>query len=166
MPTSVPAPVPTVPTAPTPSTCPYVQCNFGNLVPGVFLDDPLQQAQLLADCGVKVSVKDGNINVFDSADIKSQKAKDDPDLGAPNRNCLGGGPGKGEGGRPTSPYPNCDPQGNLLIIQNPKIDASVPNDSAFGGCILFEFETAIELFDVGLLDLEEHATIRVGICLQ
>jgi hypothetical protein len=133
------------------------------LQPNVLLDQ--QGAQLLAKCGVKVSAKEGNIvrdvNVFDSTNIRSQNDNDDPDLGAPNKFCPGGGPGKGNGGSPNGPFPNCNPQGNLLVIQDPRKNPRFANDSPFGGCILFEFERPIDLENVGLLHGEASSTITV-----
>jgi hypothetical protein len=47
----------------------------------------------------------------------------DPDLGAPNNQCGGpggnGGPGHSSGdnaGGPDDAYPNCEPRGNVLIV--------------------------------------------------
>jgi hypothetical protein len=101
----------------------------------------------------------GHINVFDSANVRSRLPGDDSDLGAPNERCPDGGPGVGAGGGPDGAYPNCSPQGNLLIIQNPEEEDA--NDSPFGGCITVEFIRYVELVDMGLLDLEEGAKIKV-----
>jgi hypothetical protein len=135
------------------------------LLANVILSDPRQRELLLTTCGVKVSAKQGTIvrdvNVFNSSHIRSTLAKDDPDLGAPNKGCTGGGPGIGRGGRPSSPYPNCAPQGNLLIIQDPTVNKSIANDSPLGGCFTFEFEHPIDLVNIGMLDLERPATIKV-----
>ena len=57
--------------------------------------------------------------------------------------------------QPDQPFPNCEPRGNLIIIQDPRY-TDRPNDSAFGGCLLFTFETPVELVNLGLLDLEEQ----------
>jgi hypothetical protein len=99
------------------------------------------------------------VNVFDSSDISSTKPNPDADLGSPNRRC--GGPGIGSGGVPTSKYPNCDEQGNLLIIQNTDNQENDPNDSPDGGCITLEFSSGIELVNMGLLDVEERTEIKV-----
>jgi hypothetical protein len=129
------------------------------LIPNVYLSEAAQAAQLLADCGVTVSAKQGvldrRVNVFNSSDIKSTNLKDDPDLGSPNQACLGGGPGVGNGGNPNATFPNCAPLGNLLIIQDPRADPNRANDSPFGGCIIFEFSTPIEVVNTGILDVEE-----------
>jgi hypothetical protein len=144
------------------------------LIPDVFLDQ--QDEELLAKCGLKVSAKEGNIvrrvNVFNTSNIKSNNPKDDPDLGSPNMMCPGGGPGKGVGGEPGSPFPNCVPLGNALIIQDNRTNTSVANDSPFGGCLLFEFTTPIEVLNAGILDVEEpgvsvtvSCNFAHGICL-
>jgi len=64
----------------------------------------------------------------------------DPDLGSPNEHCPGGGPGKGAGGVPSAPGKNCDPLGNVLIIQEYNKEAmDIPDDNADGGKIYFDF---------------------------
>ena len=106
-----------------------------------------------------MTAKEGNINrditVFDSSVIASDSPRDDPDLGTPNRLCPGGGPGLGDGGGPGEPFPNCEPLGNLLIIQDPRRPPSPANDSPFGGCFTFEFVNPVDMENLGLLDLEE-----------
>jgi hypothetical protein len=51
---------------------------------------------------------------------------------------------------------NCNPLGNLLIIQNENKPASIPNDSAGGGCLVFNFTYPVSLLDMGLLDIDER----------
>jgi hypothetical protein len=119
--------------------------------------------QLLRDCGISsvYAKKDDaprNVNVFDSSSINGLN---DPDLGAPNRNCPIPGPGIGSGGVSTAPYHNCDPQGNLLIIQSTDYAESKPNDSMYGGCMYIIFEKEVTLYNMGLLDMEEPMTITV-----
>jgi hypothetical protein len=134
------------------SDCPYVNCDFSALVPGVLLTSSSQQAAILAACGITNIFADNGrkVNVFNSSVVTQ-----DPDLGSPNQACPGGGPGVGAGGGPTTEFPNCKAQGNLLIIQNPLVPANTPNDAADGGCITIEFARGIELANMGLLDLEE-----------
>jgi hypothetical protein len=124
------------------------------------------------------------INVFDSLNgVLSKYRRDDPDLGAPNRACgpilVGGkvGPGRGVGGKPflkvldentgqtikvDNLYKNCNPLGNLLIIQNGGISVEEKaNDSPFGGCMEFEFDSlhGVKLTDCRLSIF--HCTERV-----
>jgi hypothetical protein len=56
---------------------------------------------------------------------------------------------------------NCEPLGNLLIIQNENKTVDNPNDSAFGGCLVFTFIDPVDLINIGLLDVEEIANITV-----
>jgi hypothetical protein len=153
---------------PRPNDCPYIQCNFTDLAADIPMTNSAQKSQLYKSCGIKkVSAREGNegrtLIIFDSTKERGTLTKDDPDLGAPNRACPGGGPGKGPGGLPTAAFPNCSPQDNLLIIQDPRkpIRNHGANDSPFGGCIWFEFESPIDLIDMGIMDLEETATITM-----
>ena len=139
----------------------FFQCDFSTLAIGNFLSRPEQANELFFACaGLTVTARDPNdevtnVNVFNSSDIASRSPRDDPDIGSPNRNCPGGGPGRGAGGGPGAAWPNCEPQGSLLIIQNSDNLEDDPNDSPFGGCFLFEFDTPIEFVNMGLLDFEK-----------
>ena len=78
----------------------------------------------------------------------------DPDLGTPNEFCPGGGPGEGAGGVPTAIGANCKYEGKVLIIQEDNEDPSVPDDSAEGGTIRFDFTYPVTLNKIGFLDLD------------
>ena len=136
------------------------------------------------------TIDDNVPNIFDSSNIKGKNARFDPDLGvnifyrmfnhfsekpisiltylsslfrqAPNKACPGGGPGRGKGGRPEAPYPNCSPQGNVMIIQNENMSPSVPNDSAYGGCLVFDFEQSVDVSNLALLDI---GTTVLAMCM-
>jgi hypothetical protein len=124
---------------------------------------------LESDCGFYISSKK-KINIFNSSNIKSTSWRYDPDLGSPNVQCNPSGPGRGVGGVPSSSFPNCDPLGNLLIVQNPAVTTR-PNDDARGGCIIFDLSPRLPahnqeiranyIDDFGLLDIEEGAKITV-----
>ena len=85
----------------------------------------------------------------------------DKDLGAPNGACPGSGhkPGHGNGGKPylsngdVNPYANCEPLGNVLIIQESNKDC--PDDTAGGGWLIFEFPQPTEVNFAKLLDVDE-----------
>ena len=62
------------------------------------------------------------------------------------------GSGVGVGGEPGEPGENCVPQGNVLIIQED--DEEEPNDREGGGMITFEFQPNVEVFEIGLMDIE------------
>jgi hypothetical protein len=177
-----------------PATCVEykdVVCDFSTLVPGVPLTNGDQAEKLRDTCSMSVRPRntmpgkvytDPPINVFDSLHgVHGRHARDDPDLGAPNRACGPilphgqTGPGRGRGGQPLlrvmdngtwidNPYKNCDPLGNLLIIQNGDIRVEEKaNDSPFGGCMDFEFHGMdnVTLIDFGLLDMEEAVEITL-----
>jgi hypothetical protein len=140
-------------------------CDFSILRPGRFLSRESQKKKLLNSCGLRVTAANNgnslNVNVFNSSDIAGRDSRYDPDLGSPNEFCPNKGPGVGKGGKPGSPFPNCVPQNNLLIIQNKNFAEADPNDSPFGGCFIFEFERSVVLLNMGLLDMEEVASISV-----
>jgi hypothetical protein len=187
-PSAAPSPAPTAVPSVSPSPPPVkigVFCDFSTLVAGVPLTNSDQAERLRKTCKMSVTPSDTTagtvysnppINIFDSG--KSiLKEGDDPDLGAPNRACgriVNGqtGPGRGRGGKPLisvdgqlvdNPYKNCEPLGNLLIIQNGDISVEEKaNDSRFGGCMNFEFNgSRVNLIDFGVLDVEEEIEITV-----
>jgi hypothetical protein len=92
--------------------------------------------------------------LFDTANPGSEKNGGDPDLGAPNKNCSPPGPGKGLGGEPGALGENCNPLGNVLIIQEPGVD--VPDDNRNGGIITLDFplEGGQYVDEIGLLDID------------
>jgi hypothetical protein len=166
-PSIAPTVTPTESPTPAPTSCPYIVCDFSNLLPNVYLSDGMQAAKLFDACGLTVSAKKGDtvgrVNVFNSSDIKGPESKFDPDLGSPNENCPGGGPGIGEGGGPDALFPNCAPLGNVLVIQDPRSNQDTANDSGLGGCITFEFSSPIEMVNTGILDSEEDGvSVKVG----
>ena len=79
-------------------------------------------------------------------------------LGAPNRDCQGGGPGEGSGGAPgddgSNPFQNCEPLGNVLIIQENNQCPEIPDDNEQGGEITLDFNPMAKfVYDIGLLDM-------------
>jgi hypothetical protein len=160
--------VTTVPTASRTCAIEDIVCDFDTLLPGVALSDEAQAQRLLDKCGVSVTAINAKnnynvVNVFNSSDIRGSTNQFDPDLGSPNQFCPGGGPGIGLGGGPNSEYPNCDRLGNLLIIQNPKKPIGQPNDSAFGGCFVFKFSSAVSLINFGILDIDEGVEVNTTV---
>ena len=91
----------------------------------------------------------------------------DTDLGTPNIDF--GGPGVGVGGTSGMPGENDITYGNLLIIAEDVVDANSdglvddPDDEAGGGVIVFNFEQAVAVMSVVLVDIDgdEAATIRL-----
>jgi hypothetical protein len=146
------------------------KCDFNTLAVGVPLTDPSQQMLLENDCFMTVSVADtidnNVLNIFNSSSIRSGSITDGPDLGAPNKACPGGGPGKGKGGKPNSPFPNCELQGNLLIIQNERISPSIPNDSPYGGTFTFTFTKPVALLGLGIIDIDDEMSVDVNVMME
>jgi len=84
-----------------------------------------------------------------------------PDLGSPNEECEGGGPGSGEGGVPSSDFSNCVAQGFVLIVQEKNKDSLMKywDDNSKGGSITFEFEHLVDLETVYILDIDEDKPV-------
>jgi hypothetical protein len=91
----------------------------------------------------------------------------DADLGTPNIDF--GGPGVGIGGTSGKPGENDITYGNLLIIAENVIDTNRdelvddPDDEAGGGVIVIDFEQAVIVVSVVMVDIDgdEVATIRL-----
>jgi hypothetical protein len=58
---------------------------------------------------------------------------------------------------------NCEPLGNLLIIQNEKMSVKVPNDSAFGGCFLIRFTSPVSSINFGILDIDDRSNVTLSV---
>ena len=93
-----------------------------------------------------------------------------PDLGAPNSACNGGGPGHGGGGVPNydsnglpqNVHHNCEPQGLTLIVQESR--KQYPDDNGCGGIITFDFfHEAAFLEDAGFLDVDGNESIKLTV---
>ena len=101
--------------------------------------------------------------IFDTENPGGEKPGDcgDSDLGAPNKECPGGGPGHGVGGEPGEPGENCEPLGNALVVQEPGEDC--PDDNVDGGIITLDFlaEGGNYVYEIGLLDIDYAATVVV-----
>jgi hypothetical protein len=52
------------------------------------------------------------------------------------------------------PGQNCIPQGNVLIVQ--ETDKPEPDDNIGGGILCFAFESPVEVFSIGMMDLAEN----------
>jgi hypothetical protein len=91
----------------------------------------------------------------------------DPDLGTPNKDF--GGPGIGVGGECGAPGENNRTYGNLLIISEDLRDRNGdglvddPDDEAGGGVFMFDFDSAVSVLNVVLVDVDcdEWAEIRL-----
>lgn len=77
-------------------------------------------------------------------------------LGSPNGYCPGGRhPGQGDGGKPGSAFANCNPQGNLLIVQD--AGQRQPYDNPTGGSIRFKFERPAYIESVTIMNIVTDA---------
>lgn len=130
--------------------CPTLTLDFSTLTAGDYITD-----QLAAEWGVIIKARakngkgytptngshnsnGGGARVFDTFSPGGAGGIGDRDLGSPNEDCPGGGPGVGAGGGPDSPYSNCVPQGNVLIIQEDNSatnNMAQPDDYGSGGYI-------------------------------
>lgn len=86
--------------------------------------------------------------LFNTSDIGTHKYGD-PDLGSPNECCPNPGPGRGEGGEPGTPGANCEPLGNVLIIQEDNRRPEIPDDNVDGGVITFIFSEPWHIKSIG-----------------
>ena len=140
--------------------------DFDGLTRGEYVTDNLR-----AEFGVVIRAEPkgskgyapgGAARVFDTANPGGSDG--DPDLGSPNENCEGGGPGVGLGGGPDAPFPNCDPLGNVLIIQ--ESDKETPDDSATGGTIVFDFMLPVAVEEISIMDIDDGKLVKVEVSLS
>ncbi|MCB1057370.1 MAG: choice-of-anchor A family protein, partial [Acidobacteria bacterium] len=82
----------------------------------------------------------------------------DDDLGTPNEDFLG--PGIGSGGAAGTDGENALSLYNLLILSEDG-DSNDPDDNASGGTMVFEFDTAVELTSVKLVDIDANESVQV-----
>jgi hypothetical protein len=134
--------------------------TFEGIMPGTILSQvfgdegsgPVAVNGGLPDCAENAAV------VFDS----SNPTGGDDDLGTPNETCDGGGPGSGIGGEVGSPFENCDPLGNVLIVHERCEDlggTSVANpDDAdeVGAALNFDFSAlgSVTISEITIMDVE------------
>ena len=156
-PTSAPSPQPST-VAPT--ACPYFEVDFASLPSGTYVTDQLKDAYLISISAEGGHTPGGAARLFDTSN-PGTKAIGDPDLGSPNEAC--GGPGVGQGGHPDSDYPNCEPLGNVLIIQEVNDHMDIPDDNNKGGVITFEFEEPAQVAELKILDIDSDPTPSVTV---
>lgn len=102
-----------------------------------------------------------SIIVFDS----QAPTGNDADLGTPNEDFDG--PGVGSGGGQGAPGENARSYGNLLIIAEDLCDRNSddlvddPDDEACGGVYIFDFESAVQVMNVVLIDIDHNESAEV-----
>lgn len=125
--------------------------DFDDAIAGQYITDYYKDSynvMISATGGYSPDLQSNAARIFDSADPVG-----DADLGSPNVDCGTGGKGIGNGGKPSSPYPNCSPQKKVLIIQ--KDNLVIPNDNENGGVITFTFTEPVIVDSIGLMDLDD-----------
>ena len=140
--------------------CEAVIINFDTTADGVPLAPGMYVGTEWAKYGLTLSASGGFgplPRLFDSSDPVA-----DRDLGAPNNRCSNPGPGVGAGGEPGTEGENCEPLGNVLIIQEDNDDPSIPDDQRGGGKVTFTFDEPVVYFhQIGLLDIDKpDSTMR------
>lgn len=154
-----------VPAIATGNGCNSVVIDFDTSPPG---GAPLVGGDYLSNewynaYGLMLSATGGLSNkprLFDTSHPGTTKLGD-PDLGTPNQRCSGGGPGVGEGGEPKEPGENCEPLGNVLIIQEDNDHPEVPDDNVDGGTMTFKFDDPVRVTKIGLLDIDYKSYLTV-----
>jgi hypothetical protein len=130
--------------------------------PGTYVRNEWKSLGLVVDASGTKSATNG-ARILDTTNPGSEE-DGDPDLGAPNQRCTpGGGPGIGEGGEPKSAGENCQPQGNVLIVQEDNSHPEIPDDKAGGGIITLDFfePGGLYVYEIGLLGIDEATTVQV-----
>jgi hypothetical protein len=92
-----------------------------------------------------------SLRLFDTANPSNTTTS----LGSPNELCLPvAGPGVGPNGGPGEPGENCEPQGNVLIL----------NESSSGGIIHFNFTDQVQtIHEIGLMDIAQDAVTTITV---
>jgi hypothetical protein len=134
-----------------------IEIDFSLLAKDDYVD--LQYSHL----GLIVSAAGGmdtRPQVFDTANPVDEYNCGDKDLGSPNMHCPGGTfPGKGEGGEPDGNWPNCNPLGNVLIVQD-SIETCL-SDNKEGGHMEFEFNPPVKYMkNIGLFDVDYESIVQ------
>lgn len=154
--TPVPSPFPGG-SAPLPDDLVLVQIDFDSLPNGSPTEGgSYVSAEWLDEVGFTLSASGGYSSsplILNTSNIGS----DNESLGSPNEKCSLPGPGSGAGGEPDMPGANCDPLGNVLIIQTNDIEENAANSK--GGVITFDFFPIAPLVhSIGLLGITGNNT--------
>lgn len=123
---------------PKPEICESIIVNFDSAANGTMLPAGTYVQDEWLAYGLRLLAA-GGLNelprLFDTANPTGR----DYDLGAPNQRCSPPGPGVGEDGEPGEPGENCNPLGNVLIVQEPNKNPDIPDDNGEGGVIMLLF---------------------------
>jgi hypothetical protein len=156
--------------------CQDYSMDFSDQERGAYISDDFAAGfGLTLQCEAKDDGDDGRCRIFDTTvpygewvsgsgcDCSMENCSDDKkgdcgdsDLGAPNNQCPGGGPGISHGnssGGPNSQYSNCEPRGNVLVIDE-NGEGKPPDDAQLGGKMRFLFEAAVQPDEICFLDVD------------
>ena len=99
--------------------------------------------------------------LFNTSDVgDGEGLYGDHDLGSLNEKCHVPGPGEGKGGEPGEPGENCEPVGNLLIIQEDNDNLSIPDDNRDGGMITFDLSPPVTyVYRIGEIHVDYATSI-------
>ena len=144
--------------------CEPVLVTFDEAADGTPLAPPLCVDNQWAEFGLSFFAEGGKGKrpcLFDTANPGSEAEGGDEDLGAPNEACSPAGPGVGEGGAPGKEGENCEPLGNVLIVQEKNVD--VPDDNKEGGILTIDFPTegGQYVYNIGLLDIDYETSVVI-----
>jgi hypothetical protein len=137
--------------------CPLKHLDFEGLSRGQYIHDELKESfgvVITATAARGGYIPGGAARVFNTSDTGGKY-----DLGSPNESC--GGPGKGIGGRQGSAYENCEPLGNVLIIQ--ESNTLTPEGNAGGGTINFDFVHPANVREIAILDIDDNEIVQVQV---
>lgn len=157
------APVPATLSPVEPGNCTPVTIDFNNLSDGTpILSGSYLWNEYSDDFGLVLSTTGGYLG-FPRTFNTNRAEEENAYLGSPNERCDPSGPGIGVGGEPGAPASNCEPLGNVLIIQDDN-DTSQQISNERGGTLTFAFDSRVErVEEIGLLNIsEEGATIKVA----
>lgn len=156
--------------------CQDFSMDFSDHERGTYITDNFSGGfGLVVECEANDSDNDHGCRIFDTAvpygewesgsgcacsmeNCSESKKGDcgDPDLGAPNDQCPGGGPGHSEdnsAGGPDSDFPNCEARGNVLVIDENGA-GKPPDDAQLGGKMRFKFESPVQPDAICFLDVD------------
>lgn len=151
------------PSPKAPSTCEPVPVNFDKSAAGVTLKGGRYVANQWQSIGMILSTVGGLASENRPRLFNTSSVGNDPDLGSPNEFCTPPGPGVGLEGQPGGAGPNCDPLGNVLIVQSSDESITIPDDAVGGGSILIDFTTDVSYVgEIGLLDIDYETMITVS----
>lgn len=142
----------------SPQDCEMIDVDFSTLVPGQYITDELQSKYGLSVSAVALSggfTPFGAARVFDTANPTSATDR----LGSPNGDC--GGKSWGNGGKRASPHQNCDPLGNVVLVQAK--DSEKVDDNYSPSYLNFDFDEPVHVENIVLMQAYGRKEIIVNV---